>query len=200
MPFYKQNRHKKTRTCGTHLGETKLVASTTSNPEATSISINLTFTAVGTMCFSFWSPSLGPTSTIFTNSGMFFNSWWIIQINRLSERIQSKTKFNQMGTTIRHQHYWLAPLWNFDSNWSLNDELTNMKPQGPQHHYQLPLKTHQILTLLRSYTQSSFVLTSHAKQTLHWIYNAKRNMLKALKLSKHKHKRKENFFELDWSR
>jgi hypothetical protein len=57
-------------TCGTHFGETKLVASTTGNPEETSIFINSTFTVVGTICFSFCNPSLGPTSTIFTYPGI----------------------------------------------------------------------------------------------------------------------------------
>jgi len=61
-------------TWGTHLGETKLVASTTGNPEDTSLWINSTFTSVGTIFFSFCSPSLGPTSTIFTNFGIPFKN------------------------------------------------------------------------------------------------------------------------------
>jgi len=62
------------RTCGTHFGETKLVASTTGNLEEASILISSTLTAVGTISFSFCNPSLGPTSTIFTYSGMLLKS------------------------------------------------------------------------------------------------------------------------------
>lgn len=61
-------------TCGTHFGETKLVASTIGNPEETSILISSTFTTVGTMSFSFCNPSLGPTSTIFTNPGILLSN------------------------------------------------------------------------------------------------------------------------------
>jgi len=62
-------------TCGTHFGDTKLVASTTDNPEAASLRISSTFTGVGTMSFSFCSPSRGPTSTIFTHLGRSLISW-----------------------------------------------------------------------------------------------------------------------------
>ena len=54
--------------CGTHFGETNDVASTWVRPAAASRSINSIFTLVGTMVFSFCSPSLGPTSTIRTPS------------------------------------------------------------------------------------------------------------------------------------
>jgi len=57
-------------TWGTHFGDTKLVASTTGNPEETNLWISSTFTDVGTIFFSFCRPSLGPTSTIFTNFGI----------------------------------------------------------------------------------------------------------------------------------
>ena len=66
------------QTCGTHFGETKLVASTTGNPEETSIFINSTFTAVGTMLLSFCNPSLGPTSTIFTNPGILLRNCVVV--------------------------------------------------------------------------------------------------------------------------
>jgi hypothetical protein len=55
--------------CGTHLGETKLVASITGNPAALSLSISSIFTAAGTTPGSFCRPSRGPTSTIFTRLG-----------------------------------------------------------------------------------------------------------------------------------
>src|SRR3954447_22707898 len=55
--------------CGTHLGDTKAPASITGNPVSDSRSISSTLTASGTMAFSFWSPSRGPTSTIFTRPG-----------------------------------------------------------------------------------------------------------------------------------
>lgn len=61
-------------TWGTHFAETKLVASTIGNPEETSILISSTFTEVGTISFSFCNPSLGPTSTIFTNPGILLNN------------------------------------------------------------------------------------------------------------------------------
>ena len=56
-------------TCGTHFGETKLVASTTDNPEVANLFMSSIFTGVGTVFFSFCSPSRGPTSTIFTHLG-----------------------------------------------------------------------------------------------------------------------------------
>jgi hypothetical protein len=55
--------------CGTHLGETKAVASTAGKPASLRRSISSIFTAVGTDCFSFCSPSRGPTSTILTVRG-----------------------------------------------------------------------------------------------------------------------------------
>ena len=62
-------------TWGTHLGDTKLVASTTDSPEDTSLWINSTFIAVDTRFFSFCNPSLGPTSTIFTKFGIPFKNY-----------------------------------------------------------------------------------------------------------------------------
>jgi hypothetical protein len=55
--------------CGTHLGETKLVASITDNPLAESLLMNSTFVAVGMVPGSFCRPSRGPTSTIVTLLG-----------------------------------------------------------------------------------------------------------------------------------
>jgi hypothetical protein len=40
-------------TCGTHFGDTKLVASTTGNPEVASLLISSIFTGVGTVFFHF---------------------------------------------------------------------------------------------------------------------------------------------------
>jgi hypothetical protein len=56
-------------TYGTHFFETKLVVSMTDNPVSESILMNLTFSADDTICFSFYNPSLGPTSTILANLG-----------------------------------------------------------------------------------------------------------------------------------
>ena len=44
-----------------------LVASMVLSPVADNLLINLIFVAVATTCFSFCSPSLGPTSTILTD-------------------------------------------------------------------------------------------------------------------------------------
>jgi hypothetical protein len=54
---------------GTHLGETKLVASISVSPLAASADMNAAFAAVGTGTGSFCSPSLGPTSMIRTTLG-----------------------------------------------------------------------------------------------------------------------------------
>ena len=54
---------------GTHLGDTKLPASTTGNPAAARRSISSTLTSVGTVSGSFWRPSRGPTSTSLTDFG-----------------------------------------------------------------------------------------------------------------------------------
>src|SRR5258706_9196431 len=54
--------------CGTHLGETKAVASTAGSPASARRSINSTLIAVGTSPGSFCRPSRGPTSTILTAS------------------------------------------------------------------------------------------------------------------------------------
>jgi hypothetical protein len=62
-------------TCGTHFGETKLVASTTDRPAPTSLCISWIFTDAGTLPFSFCRPSRGPTSTIFTNLGSSHMTW-----------------------------------------------------------------------------------------------------------------------------
>jgi hypothetical protein len=50
--------------CGTHFGETKLVTSMLGKPAAVRRSTSSTFTAAGIICFSFCSPSRGPTSTM----------------------------------------------------------------------------------------------------------------------------------------
>jgi hypothetical protein len=55
--------------CGTHLGETNEVASTTGIPAAASLSMSCTLMLVGISCFSFCSPSLAPTSTMRTRDG-----------------------------------------------------------------------------------------------------------------------------------
>jgi len=62
-------------TCGTHFGDTKLVASTTDKPAATNLCISCIFTDVGTLPFSFCRPSRGPTSTIFTKLGRSHITW-----------------------------------------------------------------------------------------------------------------------------
>jgi hypothetical protein len=49
------------------LGETKEVASTTERPVSERRLMNSIFVSAGITCFSFCSPSLGPTSTILTN-------------------------------------------------------------------------------------------------------------------------------------
>lgn len=53
-------------TCGTHLGETKLVASIVFKPLSFKSWMNFNFVAVETIFASFWRPSRGPTSTILT--------------------------------------------------------------------------------------------------------------------------------------
>src|SRR5688572_14936662 len=55
--------------CDTHFGLTKLVASIVRRPVADSRSISSIFAAVGTIAFSFCSPSRGPTSTMRTLAG-----------------------------------------------------------------------------------------------------------------------------------
>lgn len=82
-------------TCGTHFGETKLVASTIGNPEETSIFINSTLTEVGIMCFSFCSPSLGPTSTIFTNCGILHKYWESRNNNSSNNSIIGNNNYNR---------------------------------------------------------------------------------------------------------
>lgn len=57
------------RTWGTHLGETKLVASTTDRPVSERRLMNSILVSAGITDFSFWRPSRGPTSTILTNRG-----------------------------------------------------------------------------------------------------------------------------------
>ncbi len=55
--------------CGTHFGDTKLVASTAGSPASVRRSMSSTLTSVGTTPGSFCRPSRGPTSTIFTRFG-----------------------------------------------------------------------------------------------------------------------------------
>src|SRR5204863_8719519 len=56
-------------TCGTHLGETKLIASIAGRPASVRRSIRPTLTSVGTTAFSFCKPSRGATSTMRTRCG-----------------------------------------------------------------------------------------------------------------------------------
>ena len=55
--------------CGTHLGDTKLVASTAGSPASLRRLTSSTLASVGTTPGSFCSPSRGPTSTILTRFG-----------------------------------------------------------------------------------------------------------------------------------
>src|SRR5258707_9909940 len=57
--------------CGTHLGDTKLPASTAEWPAADSASISATLASTGTGLASFCRPSRGPTSTSRTFFGWF---------------------------------------------------------------------------------------------------------------------------------
>src|SRR4051812_13108087 len=57
--------------CGTHLGDTKLVTSISRSPASWSMCTRCTFTSAGTGCFSFCSPSRGPTSTSLAWAGNF---------------------------------------------------------------------------------------------------------------------------------
>lgn len=54
---------------GTHCGDTKLATSILEQPAATSLVISVTLSATDTATASFWSPSRGPTSTIWTAAG-----------------------------------------------------------------------------------------------------------------------------------
>src|SRR6266702_2894992 len=55
--------------CGTHFGETKLVASRMVRPVAANRSRNSSFTSTGSTDDSFCSPSRAPTSQIVTSAG-----------------------------------------------------------------------------------------------------------------------------------
>src|SRR5207249_3427454 len=57
--------------CGTHFGDTKLVASIAGSPASVRRSMSATLISVGTIVFSFCSPSRGPTSTMQTRCGSF---------------------------------------------------------------------------------------------------------------------------------
>ena len=52
--------------CGTHLGETNDVTSMFFRPASVRRSTSSIFTSAGISCFSFCSPSRGPTSTMLT--------------------------------------------------------------------------------------------------------------------------------------
>ena len=54
--------------CGTHFGETKDPTSTALSPALERLLIKVFLSYRVMICFSFCRPSLGPTSTIFTNS------------------------------------------------------------------------------------------------------------------------------------
>ena len=56
--------------CGTHFGDTKLVASIAGRPASVNRSMSPTLTAVGTSPGSFCNPSRGPTSTRHMRCGM----------------------------------------------------------------------------------------------------------------------------------
>ena len=56
--------------CGTALGETNDVTSTTGRPASARSSTKRTFSAAGTVAASFWRPSRGPTSTTVTRSAL----------------------------------------------------------------------------------------------------------------------------------
>ena len=66
-------------TCGTHLGETKEVASIFVSPESARRAMNSSLTWVGTWIFSFWRPSRGPTSTILTEGGRPRQKLWVLK-------------------------------------------------------------------------------------------------------------------------
>ena len=67
MVYCLNKREYKQRTCGTHLGLTKLPASTFITPARASLLIKSTLTFTGIMVpFSFCRPSRGPTSTMLT--------------------------------------------------------------------------------------------------------------------------------------
>jgi len=67
MVYRLNKREYKQRTCGTHLGLTKLPASMFITPARASLLIKSTLTFTGIMApFSFCRPSRGPTSTMFT--------------------------------------------------------------------------------------------------------------------------------------
>src|SRR3954470_14227520 len=55
--------------CGTHFGLTKLVTSISRTPAGGSRCTSSILTAASTVCFSFCSPSRGPTSTRVTREG-----------------------------------------------------------------------------------------------------------------------------------
>ena len=55
--------------CGTHFGDTNEVTSMLRKPASVSRSTSSTFTSAAIICFSFCSPSRGPTSTIETLLG-----------------------------------------------------------------------------------------------------------------------------------
>ena len=56
--------------CGTHFGETNEPTYTLFKPLYVSLFINVYFVLRSSIFFSFWRPSRGPTSTIFTNEPM----------------------------------------------------------------------------------------------------------------------------------
>ena len=89
-------------TCGTHFGDTKLVASTTDKPAATNLCISCIFTDVGTLPFSFCRPSRGPTSTIFTKLGRSHISWRQI-ISRDKKR---KTETDCWSSGLKESALW----------------------------------------------------------------------------------------------
>src|SRR5215831_7938925 len=88
--------------CGTHFGETKLVASIAGRPASVSRSIRPTLTSVGTVPFSFCRPSRGPTSTMRTRRGSFIErSIAMLAIDHAGDR-QSGFNTPYLGGDLLH--------------------------------------------------------------------------------------------------
>src|ERR1044071_2455543 len=93
--------------CGTHLGDTKLPASTAEWPAADSASISATLASTGTGLASFCRPSRGPTSTSRTRLGWFISA----------------------SANVRHPSSRTDGCWGgLSGRWALNDRL--LEPAG----------------------------------------------------------------------
>src|SRR5688500_17672666 len=84
--------------CGTHLGETKAVASLTCRPASCRRWMSSTLTSVETGAASFCSPSRGPTSTSFTFRGIVMSK---PVTNLPPRRHDSKIPENSFGLSWR---------------------------------------------------------------------------------------------------